>query len=217
MAETIKQRIERERQAREAAEQQEALERRAAATSASVGGFDPYAHPGLAESLIPVWGSGREAVADFHDGDYLGAGINGALAASDLFLAGSVAKGLAKGGVYVARGAAKEAPYAWKTVVRPWMGKKGYLEAGQHGHHWAIPQSGWGKNVPEWFKNQPWNIKPMPSPEVHGRITGSYKGKPQFNALERYWYGTPAWSKVATGAAVGHPAAAAKAQAEKKR
>jgi len=74
-----------------------------------------------------------------------------------------------------------------------------------------------GEKVPDAIKNQPWNIKPMPRAEVHGRITGPYKGKPQFNALERYWYGTPAWSKVATGAAVGHPAAAANAQAEKKR
>jgi hypothetical protein len=26
-------------------------------------------HPGFAESLIPVWGSGREAVADYQEGD----------------------------------------------------------------------------------------------------------------------------------------------------
>lgn len=55
-------------------------------------------HPGFAESLIPVWGSGREAVADFQEGDYAGAALNGALAASDLFLAGSIAKGLRKAG-----------------------------------------------------------------------------------------------------------------------
>jgi hypothetical protein len=61
----------------------------------------------------------------------------------------------------------------------------------QHGHHWAIPQNGWGKNVPDRIKNQPWNIKPMPSAEVHGRLTNSYEGKPQFNAVERYVYGTP--------------------------
>jgi len=48
-------------------------------------------------------------------------------------------------------------------------------------------------------------------------MTNSYKGQPQFNAVERYVYGTPAWSKVATGAAVGHPAAAAKAQSDKRR
>jgi hypothetical protein len=48
-------------------------------------------------------------------------------------------------------------------------------------------------------------------------MTNSYLGKPQFNALERYVYGTPTWSKVATGAAVGHPTAAAKSQLDKRR
>lgn len=178
-------------------------------------------HPGFAESLIPVWGSGREAVADFQEGDYAGAALNGALAASDLFLAGSIAKGVAKGGVYVAENVAKKAPYAWKKEVRPWMIDKGYLKPGQHGHHWAIPQNVWGKNVPEWLKNQPWNIKPMPEgpagAEMHGRMTNAYKGKPQFNAVERYVYGTPTWSKVAGGAAVGHPMAAVKAQSDARR
>lgn len=180
----------------------------AAKRPASVG------HPGFAESLIPVWGSGREAVADFQEGDYAGAALNGALAASDVFLVGTVVKGVAKGAV-------KGAPYAWKSAVRPWMVKKGYLVKGQPGHHWAIPQNGWGKQVPEAIKNQPWNIKPMPEgpvgAEIHGRITGSYKGKPRFNAVERYAHGTPTWAKVATGAAVGHPAAAAKAQGERRR
>ena len=214
--------IRRERQRRERAEAAEA-----ATPPGSVG------HPELLESLIPVWGSGREAVADFQEGDYAGAALNGALAASDLFLAGSVAKGVAKGGLYIARSAAKEAaeealrkgskttPYSWRARVRPWMQEKGRLVKGQAGHHWAIPQNGWGKNVPEWLKNQPWNIMPMPEgpvgAELHGRMTGKYKGKPKFNALERYIYGTPTWSKTATGAAVGHPAAAAKAEVEKKR
>ena len=187
-------------------------------------------HPELLESLIPVWGSGREAVADFQEGDYAGAALNGALAASDLFLAGAIVKGVAKGGVYtVGKMAAKKAtkkatkttPYNWDAKVRPWMGEKRYLAKGQAGHHWAIPQNGWGKGVPERIKNQPWNIKPMPEgpagAEMHGRMTGRYKGKPKFNALERYIYGTPAWSKTATGAAVGHPAAAAKAESEKRR
>lgn len=53
-------------------------------------------HPGFAESLIPVWGSGREAVADFQEGDYAGAALNAGLAASDVFLAGAVGKALSK-------------------------------------------------------------------------------------------------------------------------
>jgi hypothetical protein len=180
-------------------------------TTSSVG------HPGLAESIIPVWGSGREVVADFQEGDYAGAALNGALAASDLFLVGSVAKGVGKGAIYVAKGASKK-PYDWDRYVRPWLGKeRGMLAPKQHGHHWAIPQNGWGKHVPDAIKNQPWNIKPMPSPEVHGRLTGSYKGKPRFTPIERYVHGTPTWSKVGTAAAVGHPAGAAKAATERRR
>lgn len=173
-------------------------------------------HPGFAESLVPIWGSGREAVADFQEGDYLGAGLNGALAASDLFLAGSIAKGLAKGGFYVARGAAKEVanPYHWKNYVRPWLGKQRYLKAGQHGHHWAIPQKSWGKAIPDMIKNQPWNIKPMRDAVSHWRIEHRVGELPRFNPIERYWQGTPAWSKVGSASAVGHPVAADKARRE---
>ena len=200
---------------------QERLKRERAEAAAARQPANSVGHPGFAESLIPVWGSGREAVADFQEGDYAGAALNGALAASDLFLAGSIAKGVAKGGVYGVGNVSKKAPYAWKTAVRPWMIEHGYLKAGQHGHHWAIPQKGWGKNAPDWLKNQPWNIKAMPEgpagAQMHGRITNTYKGKPQFNVVERYVHGTPSWSKVAGGAAVGHPAAAAKAQSDERR
>ena len=195
----------------------ERLKRERAEAAAPKPPANSVGHPGLAESLIPVWGSGREAVADFQEGDFAGAALNGALAVSDLFLAGSVVKGVGKGAFYVAKNAAKN-PYDWDRYVRPWLGKeRGMLAPKQHGHHWAIPQKGWGKKVPDSIKNQPWNIKPMPSAEVHGRLTNSYKGKPQFNAVERYAYGTPTWAKVGTGAAVGHPEAAGKAQADKRR
>ena len=183
--------------------------------SASVG------HPGFAESLIPVWGSGREAIADFQEGDYAGAALNGALAASDLFLAGSVAKGLAKGGIYMIKGPLGKsvAGQEWKAV-RSKMGKMGLLDKHQHGHHAFIPQK--ATDVPAAIRNHPLNIKGMPTEvrngrgysEMHGRIHGPYGGKPQFNRAEGYWYGTPTWSKVGAGSAVGHPAAAAKAQWE---
>jgi hypothetical protein len=52
---------------------------------------------------------------------------------------------------------------------------------------------------------------------MHGRLSNSYKGKPRLNPVERYVYGAPTWSKVGTGAAVGHPAAAGKAQVDKRR
>lgn len=126
-----------------------------------------------------------------------------------LFLAESIAKGLAKGGFYIAKNAAKEAPYAWKTEVRPWLGKKGFLAPGQHGHHWAIPQKGWGERVPDAIKNQPWNINPMPDAITHWRLEHRVGDLPRFSPVERYWRGTPTWSKVAAGDAIGHPVAAA--------
>ena len=170
-------------------------------------------HPGWAESLVPVWGSGREAVADFQEGDYAGAALNGALAASDLFLAGDVAKAVAKGGMLAIKGPLiKEVGNGrnWKNM-RATFGKKGLLDPGQHGHHWLIPNNDWGKEIPDWIKNHPLNIKGMPDAATHGRIHGRYGGMPQFNLLEQFWHGTPTWSKVAAADAVGHPVAAAEA------
>lgn len=148
-------------------------------------------HPGFAESLLPVWGSAREAWADAEDGHGALAIINAALAISDLALAGAVGKGLAKGGLKLA------GSNTW-NATRKWMGKNGFLDAGQHGHHWFIGQSGWGKDIPDIIKNQPWNIKGMPSAEIHGRIHGSYGGKPQFNLLQQLHFGMPTWAKNAT-------------------
>jgi hypothetical protein len=173
-------------------------------------------HPGFAESLIPVWGSGREAIVDLQDGNYAGAALNGALAASDLFLADSIVNAVRKGGLYAVKGAIGEtaAKANWKNAVRPELGRLGILEKFQHGHHWLIPQKGWGEGVWDAIKNHPLNIQGMPSREVHGRIHGRFKGMPRFNPVERYLHGTPGWSKVATGSAVGHSVAAATPEAD---
>jgi hypothetical protein len=157
-------------------------------------------HPGVAESFVPVWGSAREAVADAAEGDYIGAAANGALAATDLAGGGYVMKSLAKGGLRLG------ASHAWKDTRR-WMGEKGLLEPGQHGHHWLIPQRGWGAKVPDVIKNQPWNIKGMASPQLHTRIrTGTQSGLPRLTPLERYVHGTPSWWKVKNGMTAGHVA-----------
>jgi hypothetical protein len=180
-------------------------------TPASVG------HPGFVESLIPVWGSGREAVADYQEGDYAGATLNGVLAASDLFLAGDIGKAVAKGGLYAIKGpiGEKAADRVWEKV-RERMGEEGMLKKFQHGHHFFIPKNGWGKKIWNTVKNHPLNIKPMPDVETHMRIHFKWKGKPRFNAIQRYWYGTPTWSKVATAAVIGHPVAAVQAQEHRK-
>jgi hypothetical protein len=75
------------------------------------------------------------------------------------------------------------------------MAKQGYLQPGQHGHHWAIPRNGWGKAVPNAIKNQPWNIKAMKSPQFHTAVHG--KGRNAFGPIGRVWHGTPAWAKAA--------------------
>ena len=165
-------------------------------------------HPGTLESLAPIWGSGREALADLHDGDYLGAVGNGVMAASDVVLAKAVLTGLYKGALKIGGSHAwRSKPWDEVPGVRKWMGEKGHLKPGQHGHHGLIPQNGWGKAVPDFIKNQPWNIKGL-NPVTHGRIHGRYTVDgvklPRFNPVERVWHGTPAWTKpAATGAGGG--------------
>ena len=59
----------------------------------------------------------------------------------------------------------------------------------QEVHHWAIEANGSvGKHIPDWIKNQPWNYNAVPKP-VHDAITFR-----RYNALERWWYGTPGWA-----------------------
>jgi hypothetical protein len=145
--------------------------------------------PDLGESMIPVWGSAREAIADYREGDYLGAAGNAALAAGDLTGQLYVGKALLKGGAKIA------GSHTW-NATRKWMGKRGDLEKFQHGHHWAIAQR---SPVPDVIKNQPWNIKGMPDPETHGRLHGGYAGKPKFGFVERFVEGTPRWFKVEGG------------------
>ena len=169
--------------------------------------------PNLAASFVPVVGPGWEAVADLQQGNYGGAALNGALAASDLFLAGSIAKGIAKGAIYVAdKTANRAAPYAWR-YMRDRMQEDGFIKAGEEGHHWAIPQNQWGKDIPEWIKNQPWNIKSLDR-VTHARLRNKIGGLSKFGALDRLRYGTPAWAKAGAGSAAGHSVSAIEASSE---
>jgi hypothetical protein len=147
---------------------------------------------------------------DWEQGHHVRALIDGVVGVSEAGLAKSVIKGVIKGQVKL------KGPYVWRTKpweegrgLRQWMGDKGILKPGQHGHHALIPKNGWGKAVPDWLKNQPWNIKGMESAAQHGRIHGRYKGAAQFNPLERYWYGTPQWWKAANALGASGSASAA--------
>lgn len=186
---------------------EERRKRKQAEQAADRGSGTSVGHPGFGESLIPIWGSGREAVADFQEGDYAGAALNGALAASDVFLAGAAGKALLK---VAAKGATRAG--ARRVLSNTWgatqkrMKREGYIPAGQQGHHWLIPQGGWGKTVPPAVKNTHWNVMPLPA-GVHKRIhtRDLIERLPRFNLAQRYVYGTPRTAKVASGAAVGHP------------
>ena len=172
-------------------------------------------HPGLGESLLPVWGSGREAVADLYDHDYLGAGLNAGLAAVDAFGATAIASDLIKGAKVLKFGEQiSKDPNAWR-YVRKRLGNQGFMQPKQIGHHWAIPQKGWGEVVPNFLKNHPLNIKPMPperlaSFQTHNSIHGGFTTKP-YGPIEKYVRGTPAWFKAVNAAVVGHPVGAATA------
>ena len=164
-------------------------------------------HPGEWEALVPVWGSGREALADLHDGDYLGAAGNGAMAVSDLALVKGALMSVGKGAVKVGGSQVwHTAPWEKVQGARTWMREKGYLKPGQIGHHGIIPQNGWGKMVPDYIKNQPWNIKaldPVTHRRIHGSPTVDGLKLPRFNRAERIWHGTPSWTKPATAAVAG--------------
>lgn len=174
-------------------------------------GLPDVGRPTAAESLIPIWGSGRTALAELHDGNYVGAAVNGALAVSDLVPAKAIGGALLKGGL-------KAAPTVWRTkpweaakgVVgkRQWLTEHGFAAAGQPVHHWAIHQGGRGKRVPDAIKNGLWNLKPTQGAVQHGRIHGPYtvngQRLPQYNAAQRIWYGTPDWFKAANVSIPGH-------------
>jgi hypothetical protein len=173
--------------------------------------FPDVGHPSVGQSLIPVLGSGREALADLHDGNYVGAAVNAALATSDVFPVKAVGTVFAKGGIKTGKTVWRTKPWEAKQGVkgvRQWMTDKGFADAGQPVHHWAIPQGGWGKYVPDVIKNQLWNLKPLKDAVEHGRIHGRYTVDgvrlPQFPPIERFWKATPDWFKAANVSVPGH-------------
>jgi len=115
---------------------------------------------GMGESLIPVWGSIRLAAKDFNDGNYGWAAFNEVMAITDIFLVKSIVVGV---GRLATKTAWKSGSNTW-GATRSWMGRKGMAEPGQEVHHWLIHRNGpIGRNIPDKIKNQPWNLKNMPS------------------------------------------------------
>jgi RHS repeat-associated protein len=156
--------------------------------------------PGFGESLIPVWGSARQAGVDFSCGRWIRGAFNTGLAISDIFLVKSLATAAGKG-LFKIGGS-----HTWKQTSK-WLTTTGWREfKGQPFHHWLIPQSGWGEVVPDVVKNQPFNLMGIAGEDadaaraMHNAIEG--KGPQAMNLPERLWNGSPFWFKNALGHAL---------------
>jgi len=167
--------------------------------------------PGFAESLIPVWGSGREAIHDFQVGKWGWGAFNTVLAVSDVFLVKAALVDIGKVGI---KGLVKvSGSHSW-SATKSWMTRQGWREyRGQPFHHWMLEQNeGIGRNAPNWLKNQPWNLKGIPQSlaqrygarpiDIHNAIHGDSRVL-QFNQLQRLYYGTPDWLKPLGGSVLG--------------
>jgi len=129
-----------------------------------------------------------------HGNDFTGTFYT-ALSVSDVFLVRSIATGLGKG-------CWKVGSHSW-SATRAWYGRTRESFKNQEVHHAILNQNqGIGKWFPEWFKNQPWNLRAVPevvkdgvrysSKDVHLAIHGKSR-KLTLNWIERAWYGTPIW------------------------
>jgi len=155
-------------------------------------------HPGFVESLVPIWGSGKEAIADFQEGDIVGGVGNTLLVVTDLVPGGYLVKTIGKASI---RGLVKTKGSHTVGATREWMVRKGYQRASDLGverHHWLIPNKGWGANVPDYIKNQPFNLHEM-NPATHQRLHRRWDGEERYGPIERTLKGTPAWA-LAPGA-----------------
>jgi RHS repeat-associated protein len=161
-------------------------------TPPSSGTSDGVGQPGTLESMIPIWGSGRAAIDHFQNGNIVSGIGHSVLAASDLFLASSVIKGLAKGGL-------KMVGSHTVGATRSYYLKRGFAKPNTPLHHWMIHNNGkYGKHVPNVIKNQMWNYKVFSTQASH-MIYGhgkNFMGQPGANLLGQLWYGTPNWPKL---------------------
>lgn len=163
----------------------------------------------IAAHLVDVFGAPRRAREEWVKGNKTKAIVDGGLSIPDLYLDGAAIRGALKSG-----GVKLLGPYKWRTApwkgdgARKWLGEKGFLNPGEHGHHAFIPNNGWGKIVPDFVKNQPWNIKGLDA-VTHGRVHGPFTVDgvklPGFNAIERLWHGTTPYFKAAIARALPEP------------
>jgi hypothetical protein len=133
------------------------------------------------------------------------------LMVSDVFLVKSVVVAAGKLGTVGLKGVAKwTGSHTWSATSK-WLAKVGLRDApGQVFHHWLIPRNQWGKKVPEFIKNQPWNLLKYTDDTYSGATARMLhnaveaKGTFRLTSSQRFVYGTPNWAKHLPSSAVGH-------------
>lgn len=156
--------------------------------------------PNFAQSMVPMVGSGWEAVADLQDRNYGGAAFNGIMAVAEMLPVGVAVKGLraAGKGIGILKKGSVTAGAAAKKIRRV-----GLAGPGQEIHH-TIPLRGTGRSVQD-PRNHYALLKVMPKAD-HRRLTGKWAGEPRFDPLQRAWHGTTDWMKAVPVGVAGYAA-----------
>jgi len=151
--------------------------------------------------FIPVVGSALDAYDAYKCGNMGMAALNLGLAVLDATGAGALVKGLAVGGFKWSQKKALKKIYEpfkngkpkmpdWDSV-RGRMKTAGLLEKDDVTHHWWHKQAG---DIEDEALNAPWNLMPGISEKAH-------KLAHHGNLLQKLWYGTPEWLKLAAAGA----------------
>lgn len=165
---------------------------------------------GAGESVIPIWGSGKQMINDINDGDVSGAMLNGAVAASDIFVMKSVVQGIGKGGIRMLTKNYK----GWSSYRKAY-GKAGFALPKQEVHHAILKRNGAtsSSGFNWWLKNQQWNLMPMKPQTIEGieytaaQVHQGLHGKGVLKNMSNWQkliYGTPSWTKPAATSTIGH-------------
>ncbi len=164
-------------------------------------GLQATAAPGFWESMIPIWGPVKQSAHDFDCGRNFWGAVNLGLGVLDAATGASAIEG-------VARGAWKTGGTSWRRVSE-WMRQTRDIPAGVEIHHWLIERnSAIGKLVPDWIKNQPWNLNWEIGNQTHALYHGNVAGlgRNPLGPFGRAWYGPPTWAKTSAASAAGHSA-----------
>ncbi|MCG8122366.1 MAG: hypothetical protein N0E55_00175, partial [Candidatus Thiodiazotropha taylori] len=104
-------------------------------------------------------------------------------------VAGAMGGAWFKGAYKLSKGSSK-----WNNVRRRY--RRGHNVPRSHDvHHWGISRRGpIGRRLPDGVVNHPANLNPIPR-GVHRNVHGN--GPTPYNAVGRWWHGTPEWAKAA--------------------